>query len=73
MTERSPDWDRLRRLFARLGSDGLALDPDLARDLAEERAAILEFDASLDRPEAERLAGVKSDKERGENQAPSDD
>ena len=72
MTDRSPDWDRLRRLFARLGPDGLA-GPDLARDLAEERAAILEFDANLDRPEAERLAGVKSDKERGENQAPSDD
>jgi len=39
---------------------GAGLPPEDARDLREERAAILEFDAGMPRTEAERLAGIRS-------------
>lgn len=39
---------------ARTGND--PLDTEALRDAFEERAAILEFDAGLSRPEAERIA-----------------
>ncbi|MDI3336399.1 hypothetical protein QKW60_08280 [Defluviimonas aestuarii] len=70
MTERGPDWAALRRVFARLsptsgevpsavspGAVG-ATDKDkaLARDLAEERAAIMEYDGGMSRTEAEAHA-----------------
>lgn len=58
-----PDWAALRRLWADMPSADAPSraqpppdDPDTARDVAEERAAILEFEAGLDRAEAERIA-----------------
>jgi len=72
MPERGPDWAALGRVFSRLGKSHEALpsaaglppagaddwrnDPELARDLAEERAAIMEFDGGLSRAEAEARA-----------------
>lgn len=62
MVERGPDWAALGRVFAALpgGSaepaHGLEETDALARELAEERAAILEYDAGLSRAQAEALA-----------------
>ncbi|EKE69970.1 hypothetical protein B30_13824 [Celeribacter baekdonensis B30] len=60
----TPDkWDRLRRVFAPVSTAPAQpplydprQDPEVARDMAEERAAILEFDAGFSREEAERRA-----------------
>ncbi|RJE85452.1 hypothetical protein [Paracoccus onubensis] len=73
MTERAPDWDGLRKLFARLRQEQAAYDPDLARDLAEERAAIMEFDGGLDRREAEARAGVSTDYKNRKDPSNDDD
>lgn len=57
------DWAALRRLFASLPSaEGPSRaqpppdDAETARDRAEERAAILEFEAGMSRADAERIA-----------------
>ncbi len=60
----TPDkWDRLRRVFAPVSTAPAQpplydprQDPEIAREMAEERAAILEFDAGFSREEAERRA-----------------
>ncbi len=63
MGDNRPEWsDQLRRVFANL--DGASAQPpsapeggaDLARDLAEERAAIMEYDGGLPRARAEAEA-----------------
>lgn len=63
MAEARPSWaDRLRGVFERLPGataqrPSAALDADeLARDLAEERAAIMEYEGGLPRAQAEALA-----------------
>lgn len=63
MADPRPDWsDRLRRVFAAPPSatvppPAAAADlAELARDLAEERAAIMEYDADVPRARAEALA-----------------
>jgi hypothetical protein len=72
MPKPGPDWAALGRVFSRLGKPHEELpsaaglpspaandwrnDPELARDLAEERAAIMEFDGGLSRAEAEARA-----------------
>lgn len=70
MADQRPDWAALRAVFSRLpsasaeassaaGEDRLAevQDPEaLARDLAEERAAIMEYEGGLSRKRAEALA-----------------
>ena len=63
MAEARPSWaDRLRGVFERLPGataqpPSAALDEDeLARDLAEERAAIMEYEGGLSRARAEDLA-----------------
>jgi hypothetical protein len=59
-------WDRLRRAYRPVSEAPKALElydprhhPEIARDMAEERAAILEFDAGFSREEAERRAFTK--------------
>lgn len=66
MAENRPDWsERMRGVFERLPgasapSPSAPNDGDeLARDLAEERAAILEFDGGLPRERAEALAYMR--------------
>jgi|688.fasta_scaffold196354_1 hypothetical protein len=64
MAEKRPDWsERLRGIFAGLPGQSAAQPPSapddpagLARDLAEERAAIMQFDGGLPRDQAEALA-----------------
>lgn len=72
MPKQGPDWAALGRVFSRLGkspeappsaagppssaADDWRNDLELARDLAEERAAIMEFDGGLSRAEAEARA-----------------
>lgn len=62
MADSGPDWEALGRVFAALPSASAELShaPDdgdaLARELAEERAAIMEYDGGLARELAERLA-----------------
>ena len=67
MAENRPDWYiRMRRVFQSLpgASDPSPSAPNdgdqLARDLAEERAAILEFDGGLPRDRAEALAYMRN-------------
>lgn len=51
------DWAALRRVFAGLSpSTGDEDDPALALDLAEERAAIMEYDGGLSREQADAYA-----------------
>lgn len=57
----APDWAALGRVFGGLARPPSAAETeaeaeDLARDLADERAAILEYCAGLPRAEAERRA-----------------
>lgn len=57
----APDWAALGRVFGGLtrtpsAAEARAEAEELARDLAEERAAILEFCAGMPRAEAERRA-----------------
>lgn len=55
------DWSRLRRVFAARVAMPQQLDvadPALAWDLAEERAAIMEYEGGLTRNDAEQLAGL---------------
>ncbi|MDO5704921.1 MAG: hypothetical protein Q4G49_07590 [Paracoccus sp. (in: a-proteobacteria)] len=59
MADGDTDWAALQRIFAGLDPAPTApevMTPELARDLAEERVAILEYCAGLDRSEAERIA-----------------
>lgn len=67
MADGKGDWDALRRVFSNLdapdlpsapssGADHVPNDSELARDLAIERAAILEHCAGLSRREAEKRA-----------------
>ncbi|WP_172298140.1 hypothetical protein [Pseudoruegeria sp. HB172150] len=51
----TPDWERLRYLPDRLRQT----EQDLALDLAEERAAIMQYEGGLSRKEAEREAFEK--------------
>lgn len=66
MVEKRPDWsERMRGVFDRLPSAATQPPPapddraELARDLAEERAAIMEFDGGLPRDRAEALAYMR--------------
>ena len=66
MAENRPEWsERMRGVFERLPgaaahSPSAPIDGgELARDLAEERAAILEFDGGLPRDRAEALAYMR--------------
>lgn len=63
MADKRPEWlDRMRRVFENLPSanaqpPSMAEDEAaLARDLAEERAAIMEYDGGLPRAQAEAEA-----------------
>jgi hypothetical protein len=64
MAEKRPEWsERLRGIFAVLPGQSAAQPPSatddsavLAPDLAEERAAIMQFDGGLPRDQAEALA-----------------
>lgn len=65
MADEESGWAaQLRKVFSDLSEESEASrcarvgDMDLARDLAEERAAIIEFDAGLSRERAEELAGI---------------
>jgi hypothetical protein len=56
MAESVPDWaERMRRVFSALPDEALE-HAALARDLAEERAAIMEYSGGLPRAKAEALA-----------------
>ncbi len=66
MAEKRPDWsERMRNVFDRLPgasaqpSSALVDGAELARDLAEERAAIMEFEGGLPRDRAEALAYMR--------------
>lgn len=52
---RELDWNQIQRLFTNTNHETPVSD-ELARDLAEERAAIMEYDGGLSRADAERLA-----------------
>lgn len=58
MVDKGDGWKvRMRRVFDALPvASGTATDAALAHDLAEERAAILEYDCGLPRHKAEALA-----------------
>ena len=61
MTDAATDWERLACVFSRLASalqQGRAEAGFMAFDLAEERAAILEYCANHNRHDAERLANL---------------
>jgi predicted trehalose synthase len=56
MDDAAPEWaERMRRVFSTLPDKALEY-ADLARDLAEERAAIMEYSGGLPRAKAEALA-----------------
>lgn len=66
MAEKQPDWsERLRGVFERLPGAATQLSSasvdgaELAGDLAEERAAIMEFDGGLPRDRAEAMAYMR--------------
>lgn len=50
------DWQALRTVFEGAAVDGVAGHSDLLRELAEERAAIMEFDGGLSKEDAEAYA-----------------
>lgn len=62
MADRGPDWAALGRVFAALSGGPAEPAPGAeeadapARELAEERAAIMEYDAGVSRERAEALA-----------------
>jgi len=49
----------------------MAEHPEEAEYLREERAAILEYEAGLDREEAERRAGLSRDRKRSNTAGPA--